>query len=263
MSYLGYVEFRFDLGSGKVRLNSTQALVIGKKVRIVAKRYHRDGTLTIDGQPDVTGSSGGDLKSLDLAEHLFLGSIPSDSPRIKENIGFIGGFIGCISKLHIGTQKIDLAHPNSKEIIKIYNVKDCQTAPCSVNRCKNGGTCLPGSLKSFNNFKCSCPIGFNGLQCQLKSSVCQRANPCIKGTTCVLLEVGGFSCKCNVAKSEKLCIECELLFKKESFSDQIYFSPSRSRKSDHCFYWIFISRSSDFSKYCTRFCDRNLVFVSI
>lgn len=253
--FLGYVEFRFDLGSGKVKLNSTQPVPNGKKVKIVAKRYHRDGTLTVDGQPDVTGSSGGDLKSLDLAEHLFVGSIPNISPKISENIGFVDGFIGCIHKLQIGNQKIDLSSPQSKDVIKIHNVQDCKLAPCTINRCLNGGTCHPGT--SFTSFVCSCPKYYTGSYCQIKSEVCARANPCIKGTTCTLLPLGGFSCQCNNGKSEKLCIESRL-FKQVSCSKyffSILFSSSGSWQFNYSFYRIFISRTTDRAKYCSGFCD--------
>ncbi|XP_033728441.1 uncharacterized protein LOC117317678 isoform X2 [Pecten maximus] len=35
---------------------------------------------------------------------------------------------------------------------------------CNVNRCKNGGVCVPG----INSFSCKCPRGFNGPTCEME-----------------------------------------------------------------------------------------------
>src|SRR5688500_18497374 len=44
----GYVEFRFNLGSGTEILRSPQKILLGKLVKVVAKRYLKDGTLTVE-----------------------------------------------------------------------------------------------------------------------------------------------------------------------------------------------------------------------
>lgn len=40
------------------------------------RRYHQDGVLKVDSGAEVTGRSEGVLKSLDLAENLYVGSVP-------------------------------------------------------------------------------------------------------------------------------------------------------------------------------------------
>lgn len=70
---------RYNLGSGPVVLRSPHRLQQGRFHRLVAKRYLRDGVLTLDGQEDVAGHSEGSLKSLDLAENMFLGYIPNEN----------------------------------------------------------------------------------------------------------------------------------------------------------------------------------------
>lgn len=222
------------MGSGKVKLVSSKKIALGQLVKIVAKRYLKEGILTVDGQPDVSGFSEGELKSLDLAENLFIGSIPSKSLKIYDNVGVRQGFVGCIHRLGIGESDIDFSYPESKSILKINNVQDCQEAPCSQNKCENGGTCAPGSESNFNTFKCVCPKGFTGQNCEIKDEVCIQANPCIRGTICTLLPFGGFSCLCSHGKNGKICSKSKFIKYSEI---QIYSIPSDEQFS-------FSSRSS-------------------
>lgn len=69
---------RYNLGNGPVVLRSSQKLHLGKFHRLIAKRYLRDGMLTLEGQEDVAGRSQGSLKSLDLGENLYLGYVPTE-----------------------------------------------------------------------------------------------------------------------------------------------------------------------------------------
>lgn len=46
-----------------------------------AKRYHRDGILSVDDMEDVVGQSSGYLKALDLTEDAYIGSVPTNFSR--------------------------------------------------------------------------------------------------------------------------------------------------------------------------------------
>ncbi|KAI1287382.1 Agrin [Halotydeus destructor] len=202
------VEFRFNLGSGATILKSAEKIPIGRPVKVVAKRYLKDGTLTIEGQDDMAGKSDGDLKSLDLADNLVLGNVATKQKRIFENIGVRQGFVGCIMKLRIGGKDIDLTFPGSKDVLKVSEVHDCSDNPCSGQVCKNGGICLP-DRSLLGSYTCLCEPGFAGSGCDIPLSPCGHENPCIKGSTCTKLPKGGFSCLCPPGKTGKLCSDLQ------------------------------------------------------
>ncbi|XP_022236404.1 agrin-like isoform X1 [Limulus polyphemus] len=58
--------------------------------------------------------------------------------------------------------------------------------------CQNGGTCMAASEDSY---RCSCPLGYSGEQCEFSLNSC-ASNPCAQGATCAVLSQGGYSCKC-------------------------------------------------------------------
>ncbi|XP_053203180.1 agrin-like [Panonychus citri] len=128
----GYIEFRYNLGSGTVILRSSEKISTRERVKLVAKRYLRDGLLTVDRQRDVAGSAEGDLKNLDLAENLYIGHLIAinNSSKIYDNIGITKGFIGCLYSMRIGRNPINLTYPGSNDIIRMVNVIDCSELPC-------------------------------------------------------------------------------------------------------------------------------------
>ncbi|XP_076369513.1 agrin-like isoform X2 [Tachypleus tridentatus] len=202
----GFVEFRYDLGSGPVELRSTQRLQPGKFHRVVAKRYLREGILTVEGQEAVTGSSEGRLKSLDLDENLYIGYIPTTSKGVYRNVGVSMGLVGCIRRLHIGRRKVDIHYPGSKDVISAAQIRNCSDNHCNSMPCQNGGTCTAASEDSY---RCSCPQGYSGEQCEVSLSPC-TSNPCAQGATCAELPQGGFSCKCPQGRRG---IRCEEIYR--------------------------------------------------
>ncbi|KFM77888.1 Agrin, partial [Stegodyphus mimosarum] len=197
----GFVEFRYNLGSGAVVLRSLQKVILGKYQRVVAKRYLKDGMLAVDGQESVSGRSLGTLSSLDLVENLFVGHVPVASKIVYANIGVENGFIGCIRRLKIDRREVNLKYPTSKEILKSSGLSDCSGNSCSAMPCKNGGTCLSSEKLKF---KCICKDGFSGENCEFDLNPC-ISNPCGDGSTCVVLPEGNYACKCLPGRSGKQC----------------------------------------------------------
>jgi agrin len=74
----GFVEFRYNLGDGVVTLTSLEKLTLNEYHTISAKRYHRDGILSVDDMEDVVGQSMGNLKALDLSEDTYIGGVPTN-----------------------------------------------------------------------------------------------------------------------------------------------------------------------------------------
>nr|XP_019926431.1 versican core protein-like [Crassostrea gigas] len=63
--------------------------------------------------------------------------------------------------------------------------------PCNPNPCKNSGTCaVTGS-----NYECTCPSGWTGTTCDVKTQSCQP-NPCQNGGTCNIIG-NSITCVCR------------------------------------------------------------------
>nr|XP_032526977.1 agrin-like isoform X4 [Danaus plexippus plexippus] len=193
----GYLEFRYNLGNGVIILTSLEKISLNEYHKVSAKRYHRDGILTVDDMEDVAGQSDGNLKALDLADDAFIGSVPSNYTRVFENIGTRNGFIGCIKYLRIIRHQITkkLGRPDSL-VVAMENVRECQSNPCMSMPCRNGATCqaVEGSVTEYT---CSCPFGFQGANCNERIDPCE-SNPCgyDEGLLCDIGPDGGHICRC-------------------------------------------------------------------
>ncbi|GFY50836.1 hypothetical protein TNIN_474141, partial [Trichonephila inaurata madagascariensis] len=161
----GFIEFRYNLGSGAVVLRSSQRVQLGKFHRVIAKRYLKDGLLAVDGQENVSGKSQGTLNSLDLEDNLFVGFVPGFSKIIALNTGVEHGLNGCIRHLKIDRREVNLKYPSSKEILRSYGISE---------------------------------------KCEHKIDPCSN-NPCGHGATCAAISQGEFTCKCGAEKTGKFC----------------------------------------------------------
>jgi len=97
---------------------------------------------------------------------------------------------GRVCKCRVGYHNVDM--DNCSE-----DVNEC----LEENFCKNNGECenLHGS------FKCTCPLGWEGDQCQNDVNECEAAsNPCQNGGTCTNTE-GSFECTCTAEWEGERC----------------------------------------------------------
>ncbi|KAK7083866.1 Basement membrane-specific heparan sulfate proteoglycan core protein, partial [Halocaridina rubra] len=97
----GYVEFRFDVGSGPAIIRSQTPVENNIWHTVKLSRNRKEGTMVVDDGAPVSGRSEGRFLGLDLVENMYLGSVP-DFGRVHKQTGFITGFVGCISRLVIG-----------------------------------------------------------------------------------------------------------------------------------------------------------------
>nr|XP_026493693.1 agrin-like isoform X3 [Vanessa tameamea] len=193
----GYLEFRYNLGNGAIILTSLEKITLNEYHKVSAKRYHRDGILSVDDMEDVVGQSSGSLKALDLAEDAYIGGVPTNYSRVYDNIGTRNGFIGCVKYLRIIRHQVTkkLGRPDSL-VVSIDNVRECQSNPCMSMPCRNGATCraVEGSTTEYT---CNCPVGFQGANCDERLDPCE-SNPCgyDEGLLCDIGPDGGHVCRC-------------------------------------------------------------------
>ncbi|EGD81882.1 fibropellin Ia [Salpingoeca rosetta] len=65
--------------------------------------------------------------------------------------------------------------------------------PCDPNPCQNGGTC---EVYWWKYYKCYCPDGFRGSNCEEQNDICD-SNPCLNGGTCKSKDHGrDYKCYC-------------------------------------------------------------------
>lgn len=89
----GYLEFRFDIGSGAGLLRTPLKASMNEWHVAKFGRYLREGYLQLDKEPQVRGSSKGPMTGLDLRAPLYLGGVP-DFKKISKANGFTSGYIG-------------------------------------------------------------------------------------------------------------------------------------------------------------------------
>lgn len=110
----GFVEFRFDVGSGSAVIRNNRPLRLGQWHTVNVTRSRKEGkfwnlkrkfffctyllnyllgTLTVDNEGPYTGSTTGTFQGLDLVEPLYVGGVP-DFKAIHKAVGHSKGLVG-------------------------------------------------------------------------------------------------------------------------------------------------------------------------
>ena len=71
----GFVEFRYDLGSGTLLIRSNSKINMGQWHYLVARRYNQDGFLSLDASDKVTGKAVGSIKTLNVDKLTWIGGL--------------------------------------------------------------------------------------------------------------------------------------------------------------------------------------------
>nr|CAB3254668.1 basement membrane-specific heparan sulfate proteoglycan core protein-like [Phallusia mammillata] len=196
----GYLDFRFDVGSGSVTIRSASAAVIGEWHTVVISRNGKTGEIRLDDGEVVKGKSPGEFRALDVDSQLYLGGIPRDLdgrlPREIQNLGHDLGFYGCISQLEVNTEVIDMGSPEVNRV-GIVRCKTCG-ADKSDSPCYNEGMCVE-TYDSKTGFACQCPDGILGDNCQFVEQDLCKEGSCAEHGTCER-DLGrelGYRCICE------------------------------------------------------------------
>ncbi|XP_054464444.1 basement membrane-specific heparan sulfate proteoglycan core protein isoform X3 [Anoplopoma fimbria] len=198
----GRLEFRFDVGSGMATIRDPNPVKLGEFHTVELYRNLTLGYITVDGGEPINGSSQGKFKGLDLNEDLHVGGYPNYTVLAK-TAGIKTGFVGCIRQLVIQGEEVifkDLDRSST-------GVTNCPT--CKDHPCQNGGRCEDSDASLY---KCGCPKGFTGSNCQHHSSLHCHSDACGPDATCINRQNGlGYDCRCHLGKFGNKCMDGELV----------------------------------------------------
>ncbi|XP_076319597.1 pikachurin-like isoform X2 [Tachypleus tridentatus] len=149
----GFVEFRFDLGTGPAVVRSLEPVAMNEWHTLFVSRTGRNGILEVDSQSRVEGMSQGAFTQLSLPLNLYLGGVP-DLDDVADSKS---SFSGCIQKVILNNKPLKLV----EDALSGANVINCNHQ-CADKPCQNGGSCVP----KVDFYACHCPLGFAGNNCQ-------------------------------------------------------------------------------------------------
>ncbi|POI32121.1 hypothetical protein CIB84_004127, partial [Bambusicola thoracicus] len=195
----GRPEFRFDAGSGMATIRDPTPLRLGKYHTVRLFRNLTRGSLQVDGQPPVNGTSQGKFQGLDLNEELYLGGYPDYT--IVAKTGLSRGFVGCVRQLRIQNEEVAFGELD----LQAHGVSNCPT--CQDQPCQNGGICEDAESSTYI---CRCPQGFTGSNCEYSQALHCHPEACGPDATCISRPDGqGYSCRCHLGKMGERCTEGE------------------------------------------------------
>ncbi|XP_076059065.1 agrin-like isoform X2 [Oratosquilla oratoria] len=154
----GYVQFRFDLGSGVANITSTNPVTLGDWHKVIADRQDRQGTLKVDDHEPVFGNAPGPASELNLNMPLYIGGFKL-SYMVNRDSGILVGLNGAIQRLVLNNRVMDGMVSSSLEQ---RGITSFDGPPCADHECRNGGICIP----DFKEYRCKCPLHFVGRMCE-------------------------------------------------------------------------------------------------
>lgn len=183
----GYVQYRFDCGSGEGLVR-----VAGRRVddgvwhALRLERRGGSAQLVVDTRYEASGAAPGPHDVLNLeGRELHLGGAPA-----------VSGLVGCLDDAQVGGQPLPLhlRPAGHAQLRRLANVQfSCHLVDaCGSQPCLNGATCRPLLTTGYT---CTCPTHFQGPQCkepvaegQCTDGVCEpgncQPNQCLHGGLC-------------------------------------------------------------------------------
>ncbi|XP_019387528.1 PREDICTED: pikachurin [Crocodylus porosus] len=152
----GYVEFRFDCGSGTAVIRSEESVSLGQWHELRVSRTAKNGILQVDKQKPVEGMAEGAFTQIKCSSDIFIGGVPNYD-YVKKNSGVLQPFSGSVQKIILNDRTIDM----KQDFTSGVNVENA-AHPCVNSPCANGGSCVPKK----DTYECDCPLGFDGQHCQ-------------------------------------------------------------------------------------------------
>ena len=102
----GHVEFRYDLGSGVMKLASNSEISLNTWHMVEARRNSKYGSLVVDDSDIVTGTASGASTLLNAAGDLYVGGVPMHYGIVSRYAGTESGYTGCIGRVEVSNNEI-------------------------------------------------------------------------------------------------------------------------------------------------------------
>ncbi|XP_041957209.1 pikachurin isoform X2 [Alosa sapidissima] len=152
----GFVEFRFDCGSGATVIRSVEAIDMDSWHEVRVSRTAKSGILQVDNQSPSEGKAEGAFTQIKCSSPLYIGGVP-DYATTKSSAAVRRPFSGTIQKIVLNDRNI----PLTKDFAFGVNIENA-AHPCMHSPCANGGTCRP----MWDSYECDCALGYDGKHCQ-------------------------------------------------------------------------------------------------
>uniref|UniRef100_A0A7E4ZZ11 Basement membrane proteoglycan n=1 Tax=Panagrellus redivivus TaxID=6233 RepID=A0A7E4ZZ11_PANRE len=117
----GYLVYSYELGGGAAQIVSTIPINDGKEHVIRVVRRGRNGTLIVDNEPVIRGTSSGILAMLNVEGDVYIGGVP-DLQLMTAGL-HSHNFVGCVADVLLNHVKMDLM----ANAIDGVNVKPCDS----------------------------------------------------------------------------------------------------------------------------------------
>ena len=196
----GQVEFRYNLGSGEIFIQSEREIELGTWHTVTATLSFGLGELTVDSDQLIAGASQSLFTILNTQNYVWLGGYTS-SVNLSPVTGTVGGLRGCVLSLEINGSPLDVIADADSGL----DVTQCNISSCSNQPCMNGGSCI----EEGPSFVCECPTGVYGPLCNGMADRCgSQPDLCANGATCMNSDDGlGFTCLCPIGRDGERCDE--------------------------------------------------------
>ncbi|CAH0550075.1 unnamed protein product [Brassicogethes aeneus] len=159
----GFVEFRFDCGSGVGVVRSEETVLLNQWNHVTLYRHRWDAWLQLNTGKHVQGRSKGLFSRITFREPLFIGG-PGNTTGLAEKLPVAKGLKGCIRHLEVNDHPYKFALDPKGEATKGYGIEECTADRCSRVPCQHGGKCLTSGSSAV----CLCPLGFSGDLCETR-----------------------------------------------------------------------------------------------
>ncbi|KAE9552457.1 hypothetical protein FO519_004342 [Halicephalobus sp. NKZ332] len=126
----GYLVYRqvYELGGGAAQIVSINPVNDGKEHIVKVVRRGKNGTLSVDNDPPISGSSSGILAMLNVEGNIYIGGVP-DLDQMTGGL-HSHNLVGCVADVLLNGEKLDLMG----NAIDGVNVKPCDSWRTSKRR---------------------------------------------------------------------------------------------------------------------------------
>lgn len=205
--------FQFNTGSGVTFVESDVLTSLFNSTWLTVRLFRTgaEGKLQIFDK-EYVGYSPGTTQGINLRSGLYLGNVDDQLIKLPPSLNESIGFIGCINKLEINNQTVDLLNQS----IDSSNIKNCKVqSMCFKNPCKNNGQCIE---LSADTYKCVCQSPFSGTNCEKNNGICAQSKPCHNRGKCLdsssslnFNDMNGYRCCCAYGYSGRSCTVIEAI----------------------------------------------------